>query len=213
MKITVCFLLFSLSSFLNFPAFGQNGKELAVNIWPKGVAIPYLVSKQYGKYFLFGKKHYPRFNLYYKILGISGAQIIKGALLQIMKFTCIRFIPRTNNEEDYIVFAEYKDMSQETGFQNLILQFSAKFILNVILYRTCWAGKWNHNGSAIKGNQKGRHIVSLWRNLGCFNRYNIINSVFQILGFVPNISIEDDEYGDIYGDYRDNTFNVFFFSA
>jgi len=40
---------------------------------------------------------------------------IKEALLDIMKATCIKFVPRTN-EPDYVVFIEYKHPNQEKGF-------------------------------------------------------------------------------------------------
>ncbi len=42
--------------------------------------------------------------------------LIKAALEEIMKSTCIKFIPRTKKEDDYIVFMEYKALSQARGF-------------------------------------------------------------------------------------------------
>ncbi len=49
-------------------------------------------------------------------------------------------------------------------------------------YRTCWSGnKWD-NGTGTIGNGRGRHVVSLWRDLECFNQFDIIRQMFNILG-------------------------------
>jgi len=44
------------------------------------------------------------------------------------------------------------------------------------------------------GYQRGRHIISLWRDLGCFNKFNIIYEVLRILGFSPNSTISGKIY-------------------
>lgn len=58
----------------------------------------------------------------------------------------------------------------------------------VRLHRTCWSGKGWNNGTSSIGNKKGRHIVSLWRDLECFNKLDIIREMFNVLGFQTNSS-------------------------
>lgn len=50
----------------------------------------------------------------------SESAIVKDALVEIMKLTCITFVPRTKREPDYIVFMEYKAPSQNRGFAYII---------------------------------------------------------------------------------------------
>jgi len=121
----------------------------------------------------------------YSILDGNDLNVIKEALVDIMRTTCIKFVPHSN-EPDYIVFVEYKDPNQKTGF---IIFYIDKYILNRIkiimarLRRTCWSGKGSNNGTSSIGNKKGRHIVSLWRDLECFNKLYIIREVSNVLGF------------------------------
>ena len=49
----------------------------------------------------------------------EGSNLIKETLIEIMKTTCIKFVPRLS-ESDYVVFMEYKDPAQERGFGRLI---------------------------------------------------------------------------------------------
>ena len=61
-----------------------------------------------------------------------------------------------------------------------------KFPFNGIikqLCRICWSGNQWNNGSGTVGNKKGRHIVSLWRELECLNKLDIIRHMSNILGF------------------------------
>ena len=50
------------------------------------------------------------------------------------------------------------------------------------LYRVCWSGKGWNNGTGSIGNKKGRHIVSLWRDLECFNKLEINREISNVLG-------------------------------
>ncbi len=68
-------------------------------------------------------------------------------------------------------------------------------------YRICWSGKWKDMGSEI-GFQNGRHVVSLWRDLGCFNKFNIIYEVLRILGFDSNGSGNQGNIPDNKGYHR-----------
>ena len=59
------------------------------------------------------------FNMYF-ILDGNDLNVIMEALVDIMRTTCIKFVPHSN-EPDYIVFVEYKDPNQKTGFIILLL--------------------------------------------------------------------------------------------
>jgi len=61
------------------------------------------------------------FNQLNNILDGSEPAMIKSALVEIMKSTCIKLVPRRKKEDDYIVFMEYKALSQPRGFVFLIL--------------------------------------------------------------------------------------------
>ena len=56
-------------------------------------------------------------NVYLNNSNLVGNELntIKEALLDIMKATCIKFVPHTD-ESDYVVFVEYKHPDQENGF-------------------------------------------------------------------------------------------------
>ncbi len=56
------------------------------------------------------------YNHYFLNLNVVEKELnsIKEALLEIMKVTCIKFVPHTN-ESDYVVFVEYKHPNQEKG--------------------------------------------------------------------------------------------------
>ncbi len=43
--------------------------------------------------------------------GVNDAALIVSGLAEITKYTCIQFVPRTN-EADYVTFMEHKALSQ-----------------------------------------------------------------------------------------------------
>lgn len=55
-------------------------------------------------------------NHFFTIIDKDDFALIKASLVEIMRSTCLTFVPRTKKEEDYIVFMEYKDQSQTKGF-------------------------------------------------------------------------------------------------
>ena len=53
------------------------------------------------------------------IIAEKDSNLIKEALLEIIKTTCIKIVPHTN-EPDYVVFVEYKHPNQERGYRGLL---------------------------------------------------------------------------------------------
>lgn len=86
-------------------------------LWPEGEPIPYEISNQYSRSIPSG-----RYQSFFYLLTFyfntdkDESLLIKAALVEIMKSTPIKFVPRTKKEEDYIVFVEFKALSQTRGF-------------------------------------------------------------------------------------------------
>lgn len=80
-----------------------------------------------------------------------------------------------------------------------------------IEFRTCWSGKWTNDGPGTIGNQKGRHIVSLWPDLDyCFNTLDIIRGILNLLGLQTKSSLNPTNRVNTYGRQIIHSSNVFF---
>ena len=107
------------------PVNGQEEKiKEPTKIWQKGKPIPYEVSNQFSIFseilsldFVSFKVKFNWSSLFvFNLLDQTESLVIKDALVEIMHETCIKFVPRTKREPDYIVFMEYKALSQTRGY-------------------------------------------------------------------------------------------------